>query len=98
MSTLKGRDEAVFPTLKTRQHRNIGRAERVFALPESVGKLPGHDQLCDLRLAHDQLCAVLDGLVLIGKAPRQSVTGIVDPLNDFEQLAAEEIDQAHRMK
>ena len=31
---LEGRDEAVFPTLKAREHRDIGRAERVFALPK----------------------------------------------------------------
>jgi hypothetical protein len=70
----------------------------MLPLPESIGKLAGHDQLRHLRFAHDQLRAVFDGFVIIGKAPGERVTRIVDPLDDFEQLAAEEIDQSHKIR
>jgi hypothetical protein len=41
--------------------------------PERVAELSEIDELRDLGLAHDELRAVLDGLVFVRKPPRQRV-------------------------
>src|SRR6185503_18338618 len=53
------------------------------------------DELCLLRLADDQLCAVLDRLVVVREAERERVAGVIGPLDDLDQLALEEVDDAH---
>ena len=54
------------------------------------------DELRDLRLAHDQLRAVLDRLVVVRKAVRQRVARVIGPLDDVDQFALEEVCDAHR--
>ena len=44
-------------------------------------------ELHQLRLAHDQLRAVLDRLVLVRIAIRERVSGVIRPLDDLEQFA-----------
>src|SRR6185437_4508325 len=50
----------------------------------------------DLRLAHDELRAVLDLLVLVGEAERQRVARVIGPLDDIDELFLEEVDDRHR--
>ena len=57
---------------------------------------PEVDELRDLRLAHDQLRAVLDLLVLVGEAVGQRVARVVGPLDDVDELFLQEIDDGHR--
>ena len=54
------------------------------------------DELRGLRLAHDELRAVLDLLVLVGEAERQRVARVVGPLDDVDELFLDEIDDRHR--
>ena len=56
---------------------------------------PEVDELHGLRLADDELRAALDFLVLVGKSERQRVARVVGPLDDVDELAADEIGQAH---
>ena len=56
---------------------------------------PEVDELRHLRLAHDQLCAALDRLVIVRKAERERVARVIGPLDDLEQLALQEIHDAH---
>ena len=67
----------------------------VFARPEGVAELAEIDELRDLRFADDELRAALDFLVLVGKAVRKRVARIVGPLDDLDQLTANEVGQAH---
>ena len=71
--------------------------ERVLARAEGVAELAEVDELRHLRFADDELRAVLDGLVLVGKPPRQRVARVVGPLDDLEQLALDEVHDAHRV-
>src|SRR6185437_13490215 len=49
------------------------------------------NELRRLRFADDQLRAVLDFLVVIGKAIRQRVARVVGPLDDVDELLPDEI-------
>ena len=62
---------------------------------ERVAELAEVDELRHLRLAHDQLRAVLDRLVVVRKAVRERVARVVGPLDDVEQFALEEVGDAH---
>ncbi|MNT09785.1 hypothetical protein D3C72_1445870 [compost metagenome] len=62
---------------------------------EQVGKLAFGDKLHLLRLAHDQLRAVLDFLVVIRPAVGQGVARVIGPLNDFNQLVFDDVEQVH---
>src|SRR5262249_35209321 len=53
------------------------------------------DELRDLRFADDELRAVLDLLVLVGKAVRQGVPRVVGPLDDVDELFLEKVDDRH---
>src|SRR4030095_6404372 len=70
--------------------------QRVLARTEEVAVLAQIDELHGLRLANDELGAALDFLVLVGKTERQCVTRIIRPLDDVDELAADEIGQTHR--
>ena len=54
---------------------------------EGVAELAEIDELRRLRFAHDELRAVLDFLVVVGKAVGERVARVVRPLDDFEELA-----------
>ena len=62
---------------------------------ERVAELAEVDELRDLRLAHDQLRAVLDRLVVVRKPPGERVARVIRPLDDVEQFALDEIHDAH---
>ena len=64
--------------------------------PKVSPNSPEVDELDVLRLAHDQLRAVLDRLVLVREAVRQRVARVIGPLDDVDELALDEIHQAHR--
>jgi len=64
----------------------------VRARPELVSKLAQVDELRDLRLADDELRAVLDLLVLVGEAERKRVARIIGPLDDVDKLFLQEIE------
>ena len=93
---LEGRVEAEGPRLELREDRNVVRRQRVLARLEGVAELSEVDELRDLRLADDELSAVLDGLVLVGELPRERVPRVVGPFDDLEQLALDEVHDAHR--
>jgi hypothetical protein len=67
----------------------------VLAGAEGVAELAEIDKLRHLRLAHDELGAALDFLVLVRKAPGERVARIVRPLDDFQKLSLEVIHEAH---
>ena len=48
-----------------------------------------------LPLAHSQLGAVFDLMAFTLKPPNHGVTGVVGPVNDIDELAGEEIENAH---
>ena len=50
---------------------------------------------CDSRTIN---CAILNRSVVVGKAPGQRVARIVNPLDDFDEFAAEEIHEAHKIR
>ena len=62
---------------------------------ERVTELAEIDELHLLRLAYDQLRAVLNRLVVVGKTERQRIARIIGPFDDVDQLALDEIHQAH---
>ena len=92
---LERRIEAELPRLQPGEHRNVVGGQRVLARAEGVAELADVDELRMLRFADDQLRAVLDRLVVVGKAVRQRVAGVIGPLDDLDQLALEEVDDAH---
>jgi len=81
---LERRLEAVLPRFERGQNWNVVGGQRVFAGPECVAELAEVHKLRDLRLAHDQLRAALDFLVLIRETIRERVARIVSPLDDFD--------------
>ena len=89
--------ERVLPALEIGEDRDVVGGERVLARAERVAELAEVDELRDLRFAHDQLRAVLDFLVLVGKAERQRVARIVGPFDDVDELFLEEVDDRHRV-
>ncbi len=92
---LEGRLEPVLPPLQPRQHRNVGGRQRVPARREPIAELAEIDELHGLRLADDELRASLDLLVVVGEPVRQRVARIIRPLDDLDELAADEVGQAH---
>ena len=66
---LERRLEAVLPALEPGQDRDVVGGQRVLAGTEGVAELAEVDELRRLRLAHDELRAVLDLLVVVGEAP-----------------------------
>ena len=92
---LERRFKTVFPALELGQHRNVIGNQRVFARLEGIAKFTEVDKLRHLRFAHNQLRAVFDRLVFVGKAIRQRVAGIIRPLDNVEQFAFNEIHQCH---
>ena len=92
---LERRLEAVLPALEAREHRDVVGGQRVLAGPERVAELAQVHELHDLRLAHDELRAALDFLVIVRKPERQRVARVVGPLDDLDELAADEVGQSH---
>src|SRR3954469_16359213 len=70
---LERRVEPVLPRLEPRQDGDVVGGQRVLAGPEGVAELAEINELDLLRLADDQLRAVLDGLVLVWKTEGQRV-------------------------
>ncbi len=68
---------------------------RVLARAEGVAEFAQVNELRDLRFAHDQLRAALDLGVVIFEAERDRVARIVCPLDDLDQLAADETHDTH---
>ena len=95
MSALNGELKPYFHDFSLREDRDVVRGERVLARAEGVAELAQVDELHELRLTDDQLCAVLDRLVVIRVAERERVARIVRPLDDLEQLAFDEVENAH---
>ena len=95
---LERRVEAVLPRLQLGENRDVVGRQRVLARPEGVAELAEVDKLRHLRLAHDQLRAVLDRLVVIRKAVRKGVARVVRPLDDVDELALEKVGYAHSQR
>ena len=67
----------------------------MLARAEQVGVLARSDKLHLLRLAHDELGTVFDLFVLIGPAVGQGVARVVRPLDHFNQLAFDDVQDIH---
>jgi hypothetical protein len=67
----------------------------VLAGAERIAELSEIHELDLLRLADDELRAVLDRLVVVRKPVRERVPRVVGPLDDLDQLALDEIHDAH---
>src|SRR5687768_669591 len=92
---LERRLETVLPALEARQDRNVVRRQRVLAGPERIAELAQVHELRDLGFADNELRAALDFLVLVRPSVRQGVARIVGPLDDFNELAADEVRKSH---
>src|SRR5690606_20334856 len=53
------------------------------------------DELHHLRFADDEFRAALDLAILVGPAIRQRVARVIGPLDDLDELTAEEVAQGH---
>ncbi len=87
--------ETVLPRLQLGENRDVVGGQRVLARTERVAELADVDELHALRLADDQLRAVLDRLVVVRKAEGQRVAGVIGPLDDLDQLTLDEVHDAH---
>ena len=92
---LERRFESVLPALEPRQHRDVVGGQRVLAGAEGVAELAEVHELRHLRFADDELGVALDFLVLVGEPVRQRVARVVGPLDDVDELAADEIGETH---
>src|SRR5207248_10437970 len=88
--------EAVFPALEISEDRYVVGRERILARTERIAELAEIDELRNLRLADDQLRAVLDFLVVIGEAEGKRIARIIGPLDDVDELFLDEIQNSHR--
>jgi len=71
------------------------RPDTPFPVLELVGELaPVHEHRA-LALAHDQLRAVLDLVLVAGEPPRQQRPRIIDPFDDVDELVAKLRHQPH---
>ncbi len=91
--------EAVLPPAQGRQDRDVLRGELVPPRQEEVGRLPLVDEEGRLVLAHRQLRAHLDLLVVDGEPVDERVGRLVQPLDDLDELRADllldVVEQAH---
>ncbi len=94
---LERRLEAVVPVLERRQDRHVVGLELVEPGTEDVGELALVDEDRGLALAHGELGAVLDRVALALEAPDDGVAGVVGPVDDVDELAAQEIQDRHRL-
>ncbi len=81
--------ETVLPAAQGGQDRHVLGLDLVAPGREEVGRLALVDEERDLVLAHDELGAHLDLLVVDRKAPDQRVGRIVEPLDDLDELRPE---------
>ena len=67
----------------------------MLARTEQIRVLTGGHELRHLRLAHDELRAILDLPVVIRPAVGQGVTRVIGPLDDLDQFFLDEIENTH---
>ena len=92
---MNGELEAVVPVLERRHDRHVVGLEHVETGGEDVGQLPLVDEDRGLAFAHGQLGAVLDLVALALEAPDHRVAGVVGPVDDVDELAGQEVEDAH---
>ena len=92
---LERRVEPVLPALERRQDRQVLGLQRVGAGREDVGDLPLVDEDGGLRLAHDELGAHLDLVLVAREPPDDGVPAVVEPLDDVDELALDLVPQSH---
>ena len=88
--------ETVFPTLERAQHGQVFGLELVVAGFKNVGQLTAMDKDGLLPRPHNELCAVLDFVLIAGKSPDQCAIGVVDPFNDVDEFVPELVKKSHR--
>ena len=89
---LEGRLEPVVPVLQRRQDRHVVGFKHVETGAEHIGQLAFVDEDRRLAFAHRQLGAVLDRLAAAVKAPDHRVARVVQPGDDVDEFAFEEIE------
>ncbi len=92
--------EAVLPAAQGGQDRHVLGLDLVAPGGEEVGRLALVDEQGDLVLAHDELGAHLDLLVVDREPPDQRIGRVVEPLDDLDELRPEllldVVHQTHR--
>ena len=71
--------------------------EDANGLGETIGQLPFVDEDGRLPFAHGQLGTVFDRVALTLEAPDHRVAGVIDPVDDVDELAFEEIEDTHKI-
>jgi hypothetical protein len=89
--------ERVLPALEVGENGDVVGGERVLPRAERVPEFAEVDELRHLRLAHHELRAILDFLVLVGKPEAQRVARVIRPLDDVDELFLDEVDDRHRV-
>jgi len=93
---LERRMQAVLPAFEGGKDGDVVGGEREFAGAESVAELAEVHELRGLRFADDQLRAVFDFPILIRVTEGNGIAGIILPLDDFEELCLEIINETHK--
>ena len=77
------------------EQRQVVRFELVVPLVEDVRNLaPMHEDRL-LPRSHDELCSVLDFVLVSRKPPDKRVFRVIDPLDDVNQFATQFVEQPH---
>ena len=92
---LEGRLEELGPVPEVGEDRQVLGAEHVAPTLEPVGDLPVVDEDGRLGVADDQRRALLDLEVGGRKAPGEDVVALLGPLNDVDELLADEVRESH---
>ena len=81
--------------LKGGHNRHVVGLKHIETGGEDIRQLPLMHKDRRLPLAHRQLGAVFDLMAFTLKPPDHRVAGVVGPVNDVDELAREEIENAH---
>ena len=87
----------MLPVLKRCQQRQILGLKLPGTRTKHISHLPFIDKNSVLRLANDQLGAVLDFVAVALKTVHHRVGGIICPLDDVNKFTEELIQKAHRL-
>jgi hypothetical protein len=87
--------EAVLPAAQRREDGDVLCLERVGPGPEDVGELAFVHEGRHLALAHDELRAVLDLVLVALEAIGERLVGVVEPLDDVDELLLQLVPQGH---
>ena len=91
----EGALESVRPTLEGGENGDVLGDERVGAGGEDVGEFALVDKDGGLAFAHDEFGAVFDLVAVALEAVDEGVVGVVEPLDDVDELPFEFVPECH---